>query len=478
MPWTTIEQAREHNKDLTDAEAKTWLKVANSERQRCIDKGGSASTCDAKAIRIANKVVKGVSEKEWMSAEYQSKLGDKLREKIMEKLKTLIARLSEVDTPESKALITEAEAITETHPLKMVEDMVAKVEAFIEAIPASEAVLTDIVPLDEATKTFDVPIKIIQPGWGSSGYYSKALLEGAAKKYHAGTLMFWDHPTESEEHDRPERSLRDLAGVLASDGVFREDGAAGPGIYALCKPFPEFRENIGAMGKYIGISHRALGTAKAGEAEGRKGMVIENIAKVESVDFVTVPGAGGQIVQLFESAKNGGAQENIKQQEELMEKQLQEAQEKLTAKETELAEATKAKEEAEKKLSDSNAKLAEITQKETAEKVSGIVKSALDEVKDLPDAAKRRIKVEPILKEDGSLDEDGVRKSVNDQVVAERNYLAEVAGKGAVKGVGNSEATADDARKILKESFKAKYLREGKPEDQAERMAEIAVNRK
>jgi hypothetical protein len=40
-----------------------------------------------------------------------------------------------------------------------------------------------------------------------------------------------------------------------------------------------------------------------GEAEGKKGPIIQQLVAAHSVDYVTTPGAGGQVVQLFEAAR-------------------------------------------------------------------------------------------------------------------------------------------------------------------------------
>jgi uncharacterized protein YciI len=178
-------------------------------------------------------------------------------------------------------------------------------------------------------------------------------------------------------------------------------------------------------------------------------------------------------VSLFESAKNGGAQENINKQEVEMDEKLKEAQDQLKVKTDELAEAQKAKDEAEKKLKESDEKLAVVAQKEMAEQVSAITKTVLAEVKDLPEAAKIRIRVLPATKEDGTLDEDKVKEAINEQVIAERNYLAELKKTGTVKDMG--ETNPKDSKDSLKESFKAKYIREGKSEAEADRLAAIAA---
>jgi hypothetical protein len=68
---------------------------------------------------------------------------------------------------------------------------------------------------------------------------------------------------------------------------------------------PEFRQPVDSLAKHIGMSIRATGKAKEGEAEGRKGALIQELSRGLSVDYVTTPGAGGQILQLFEAARSG-----------------------------------------------------------------------------------------------------------------------------------------------------------------------------
>lgn len=61
--------------------------------------------------------------------------------------------------------------------------------------------------------------------WGSSGYYPREVLErDGATAWPAGTPVYIDHPGESEMFDRPERSIRDLAGKITTDPVYESDG--------------------------------------------------------------------------------------------------------------------------------------------------------------------------------------------------------------------------------------------------------------
>lgn len=147
-------------------------------------------------------------------------------------------------------------------------------------------------------------LKLIAPGWGSSGYYPAEVLERDGPKVFAnGTKNFWNHQTDAEEAARPEGDLRDLASVLTEDSHYEKNGPAGPGLYAKAKVFEEFRQPVDDLAKHIGMSIRATGKAKEGTAEGKTGAIIEQLTRGISVDYVTTPGAGGKILQLFEAAR-------------------------------------------------------------------------------------------------------------------------------------------------------------------------------
>lgn len=142
-------------------------------------------------------------------------------------------------------------------------------------------------------------IQIITPGWGSSGYYSAEVLEAAAKDrvIPAGTHMYFNHASETERHDRPERDVRDIAAVLAEDA--RWDGER---LIAEAEIMGPHAELIESLAPYIGVSISGSATdVVVGEAEGRTGPIIEGLAHVASVDFVTHAGRGGMV--LLESAR-------------------------------------------------------------------------------------------------------------------------------------------------------------------------------
>jgi hypothetical protein len=262
--------------------------------------------------------------------------------------------------------------------------------------------------------------------------------------------MYWDHPTAKEEADRPERSLRDLAGELVTDAVWR-DGPAGPGLYADAKVFEPFRASINELGPSIGVSIRALGKARMGEVDGQKGPIIEQIVTAKSVDWVTSPGAGGKVLQLFEAARNqnvGGA--------------------------------TVTDEEA-KKLADENATLkvqvAELQGDMAKAEARSVVGEALYKA-ELPEAAKKRLAItlDSVLPmKEGKLDAEMLKQSVENAVKAEAEYVAAIKPPSQVQVTGLGASGAQPAGAALKESFKQMFVKMGKPADEAERLATIAA---
>jgi hypothetical protein len=142
-------------------------------------------------------------------------------------------------------------------------------------------------------------VKVIESGWGSSGYYPAAMLEEFGPQvFKKGTKVFMNHPSVNEESDRPERDVNQLAGKLVSDAKFD-----GTGLVAEVEFYSHFAPIIKEMAGDVGLSIRALGESRVGEAEGRQGPIIEALVAdpLTSVDVVTVAGAGGKFLSLLES---------------------------------------------------------------------------------------------------------------------------------------------------------------------------------
>jgi hypothetical protein len=142
-------------------------------------------------------------------------------------------------------------------------------------------------------------VKVIESGWGSSGYYgSDMLAQYGPSVFAKGTKVFMNHPSMTESNDRPERDVHQLAGKLVTDAYF--DGS---GLVADIEFYSHYAPIIREMAGDVGLSIHALGEAKVGEAEGREGPIIEALVADEltSVDVVTVAGAGGKFISLLES---------------------------------------------------------------------------------------------------------------------------------------------------------------------------------
>ncbi len=164
--------------------------------------------------------------------------------------------------------------------------------------------LTERVPLAEAAggqapkgRRFRARI-IAGDVQGSSGFYPATMLKRDAAVFREGLPVFLDHPGVTESYDRPERSVRDLAGKLASTAVYEGDG-----LYADVEVYEHWAPVIEAMAGDIGMSIRAAGTVEPSQQENIRGPIVTALTEAASVDFVTAAGAGGKIVALLESAR-------------------------------------------------------------------------------------------------------------------------------------------------------------------------------
>lgn len=329
-------------------------------------------------------------------------------------------------------------------PYAIAEDGTVSIGAAAEVIPhmtydpapgapvaATEAALEgDCTPLVESdlNEAATATIKLIQPGWGSSGYYPAKTLQAAASVFAKGTKMFWNHQTAAEEASRPEGDLSKLAGELLEDARWEEQGTAGPGLYAKAKVFDRFKDAVKDMGKHIGVSIRASGYSKQGEAEGRKGPVIERIASAKSVDFVTVAGAGGEVLNLFEAAGRRSAPDRTTREE----KQEMDKAEIMAL----IAESQKPLQESLTAATNENARLREALALRDAR---DFVTRKLSTIA-MPDATRNRL-VESLTPRavitEGRLDEAAFGTLIEQSAKDEMTYLQGVTG-GVIRGMGGA----------------------------------------
>lgn len=135
-------------------------------------------------------------------------------------------------------------------------------------------------------------IRIIAPGRGSTGMYTAPNLAESAPLFVPGTHMFFDHQTMTEDWERPERSVRDLAGVFESGAEIMPDGS----LEADIKVYPSVNGIIRERWADIGVSINGWSVNEIGP-DG----VVPVLAGIQSVDFVTRAGAKGAVLEVLES---------------------------------------------------------------------------------------------------------------------------------------------------------------------------------
>ena len=152
-------------------------------------------------------------------------------------------------------------------------------------------------------------VRIISNGVGSSGVYPAATIRDAVERgvWAKGTHVYLDHPDALENEIRPERSLRDLIGVLDSDATLTDLDEGGVAADAQLKVYAPYRELVAEMADDIGLSIRATANIGMGNVAGRYGRIVTALLEGASVDLVTKAGAGGKLVELLESARHNPA---------------------------------------------------------------------------------------------------------------------------------------------------------------------------
>ena len=315
-----------------------------------------------------------------------------------------------------------------------------------------------------------INVCIITPGWGNSGYYSEDMLKNAISVFTQGLHMYWDHPTASEEWQRPERSLRDLAGVLAEDAEWDDNGFAGPGIYSTSKVFSPYMDHLGEMAPHIGVSVIVFAMAHKGEIDGTTGEIIDKIVAARSADFVTLPARGGKVQAKFESLKED---QRIKIIRESL-SGTPRAREEEDAVDEATATALKAEnEELKKQLADVTKERDDLQTESSRQseaiaisEAGKLVAAELSDVQGMPDITKERLTrtlaQNPVIA-DGKLDRDEMKKKVTEAVEEEAKYLSSL-GFGEVKDNGPSVTPGDngDAKTRVKSAFESLGLRDKK----------------
>lgn len=281
------------------------------------------------------------------------------------------------------------------------------------AVSEAEIDLTsDIIPLIETDlkEASTRRVKLIAPGKGSSGFYPAAVLKRDGPNiFKKGLKMYWDHQTADEEKNRPEGSLDRLAAVLESNAEWQDDG-----LYAKVKVYDHYATRLKELAPDIGVSIRATGKARMQQIDGINTPVVEAITRAKSVDFVTTPGAGGKVLELFEAAKT--VQPVIMEDTPMADIDVSALEAQITAQNTQIA-----------RLNEAIA----VATAQTA--ITNRLKSVA-----LPQATKERLTTQLItavkLTESGTLDTVALTTNIDNAVKDEAAYLQRLIGSGVKLG--------------------------------------------
>lgn len=335
-----------------------------------------------------------------------------------------------------------------------------------------ESTFADATLVEGEENAFDVTL--IEPGWSKNGrHYSREVLgEAVEGGVFEGQRAYVDHPPQAMQGEP--RSVRDLAGEY-TNVTLGESGAP----RARLKLFAPTSDWLGPLikegGHLIGVSIRARGEFGPGEAEGRRGTVVEKIEEVVSVDVVAEPAAGGTFDAMMEALYEGKLADKIaaeKRKEEYWNlshalreifddvldgkvpaADLDSALDDFSAKLKSLAggavvpSATEASMDA--KLIEENRELREENEAhkkaEADAKAAKVVDEALAEEKELPEMSKGRLRE--------ALQGVDDKAKIAEAIADEKKYLVEARkdadpGAGEPKGVGAQEA--DQRKATLK----------------------------
>lgn len=157
--------------------------------------------------------------------------------------------------------------------------------------------IKESVKVTEAAGEHQLEAVFILEGISKNGnLWTREVLERNVDKFR-GVPIYIDHPTLSESLDRPERSLRDLAGVVvdASYGMWPTETGQGMGVGGRVKlsSNADWLMNLFREGMAGDMSIFALAEAHSEDDM----VIIDEIESVVSVDLVTKASAGGRLVR-------------------------------------------------------------------------------------------------------------------------------------------------------------------------------------
>jgi len=294
--------------------------------------------------------------------------------------------------------------------------------------------VADFISLQEAKFNQDfseVEVILIEAGCNEQKkrYYPERTIRESAHIF-SGMKMYINHPTPTEEKERPERNLKDWAATIVESHY---DSGKAIGKVAIHDSWLRERLADPVARQHIGLSINTGGKISVGKVNGKDGyQIVEAIIPARkngppSVDWVTEPGARGRVNRLLESRITGGMKMEL---ENATLKDLKETRSDLVesiTKETAAGNAEKVS-KLEKDLKEAQEKISSF---EKTVKVNSQVELAESLMKDkkIPEVSKSRI----MSQVKASIIEGDVKESITKLIEAELEYVNQLSNKGKIK---------------------------------------------
>jgi len=152
--------------------------------------------------------------------------------------------------------------------------------------------------IDRAEKRIKVILIEAGTSFGKRRHYPRRTIQEAAELF-AGLKMYLDHPTDREDREKPERSLREWISTITES--WYDNGKLIAWVTVHQKDFWDLLESDKVFREHVGISINTSGRMSEGMIDGEKMEIIDQIVAPRSADWVTEAGARGRVLNLVES---------------------------------------------------------------------------------------------------------------------------------------------------------------------------------
>ena len=136
-------------------------------------------------------------------------------------------------------------------------------------------------------------------------YSAEMLQSSGAAAFPVGTHIHADHQSWEEWDQHPENTVKTIIGVVASEPVFEVGDDGKGGLYADVEIVEAWAPFVEQMAPYVGLSIHSKYIAEDLIRDDGVEVVQALIpSPLNTVDLVTVPGAGGKLLEAIESFRD------------------------------------------------------------------------------------------------------------------------------------------------------------------------------